>query len=255
MEIIKGHIDWMEGYANSPNIYFYVDKLPKYEDWRWQVFNQQGELNGQYLAVYEDALVQQHVQTSNHEGYGGAKFPITMVDGTERTLIGPWSGASMNVNTNAKFGHQVVEVGVKEITNTDRFSCWTAYYATIPFLTKYAARIDIGPGYNKPNPNYKRTLSKEAFTLDFTDGTLLFLKTCHCHGPVFNYYTAGIALPDGTVFAKEMLSDSSYYHQATEHSVFESIGMNRWHPATFEHVAMLKKQHEEWVAKRKARYG
>lgn len=92
MKIKNVKIDLHTGYANSPSIEVHVDDFF------------QGELgyveeDCLYFAYdYSTGYVSFFAYDGPGNGYGGHHFEITMMDGTEKTLIGPWSSRAGVMN-------------------------------------------------------------------------------------------------------------------------------------------------------------
>jgi len=94
MRILNARVRWMEGYNNDPELEVLADHLPDYKDLRYE------ENNGCYFAE-RDGYVSFFYHSGNpeqQEGYFGRHFHITMKDGTEKTLKGPWSSRSGVMN-------------------------------------------------------------------------------------------------------------------------------------------------------------
>lgn len=82
-------VDWANGWSNSPRFQVLVDTLKEQD-----LFQQRGAM---HLAITGE-LAHFYAYTRPGEGYGGRSFTITMTDGTEKELKGPWSGNSEEVN-------------------------------------------------------------------------------------------------------------------------------------------------------------
>lgn len=94
MKILDARVRWMFGWANSPEFELWVDKTPKIEELRY-------ERKGNCWFAEKDGYVSffSHSGSDHDEGgFSGHAFHITMVDGTEKTLIGPWSSSSSYMN-------------------------------------------------------------------------------------------------------------------------------------------------------------
>ena len=74
-----------------PLVTVFVDRVPKLSEYRFE------ERDGNYRAE-RDGLVSFLAYQGPGEGFGGAVFPVTMTDGSERKLLGPWSSRSSVVN-------------------------------------------------------------------------------------------------------------------------------------------------------------
>lgn len=89
MKILDADIQWGGPYANQmPSLEVLVDKV----DWDEMRFM---ERNGHYLST--DIVMRHYTKkdpSAPSEGLGGVHIKVTMVDGSERVLVGPWiSGA------------------------------------------------------------------------------------------------------------------------------------------------------------------
>lgn len=91
-------INWMYGYANSPDILIEEDlAVSPRED---LVFLHK---NGVWVSVQDNGVVQYFAHNGsdkNNGGYGGAIFTITDEEGNKRNLAGPWSSRASVVNMN-----------------------------------------------------------------------------------------------------------------------------------------------------------
>ena len=84
MQPVSCSVEWYEKYANSARLEIGVDSIPDSNRLRYE---QKGVL---YFAELE-GYVSFYSYTAPGDGYAGRAFPITMKDGTEKTLKGPWS--------------------------------------------------------------------------------------------------------------------------------------------------------------------
>ena len=91
MQIISTKVEWHEEYLNFPNLVIEVDALPDPKVLRYE------ERNGIYYAEHR-GYVSFFYYTAPGDGFGGAKFPIVMKDGTSKVLVGPWSSRASCVN-------------------------------------------------------------------------------------------------------------------------------------------------------------
>lgn len=91
MKILDADIDWMERCGNDPRIKILVDRMPRLEELTYQ---QKGSLYFGELDGYVSFFFYQQPD----EGYGGRHFDINMMDGSQKTLIGPWSSCSSVMN-------------------------------------------------------------------------------------------------------------------------------------------------------------
>lgn len=85
MNILSARVDWNEEFDNPANLVVRVDELP-IKELRY-------ERKGRYLFAESQGYVSFFYDDPNdHAGYGGQTFKLTMKDGSETELIGPWSG-------------------------------------------------------------------------------------------------------------------------------------------------------------------
>ncbi|KKM21339.1 hypothetical protein LCGC14_1636470 [marine sediment metagenome] len=105
MEILKARIDWRERYTSGSSLYLLLKDKPKWEDFRFD------KKEGYYFAENQ-GLVKYYYYLKPGDGFGGRRFPITMQDGIERVLKGPWSSRASVMN---KMGfHPCIEAAITE---------------------------------------------------------------------------------------------------------------------------------------------
>lgn len=85
MKIMNAKVDWMYDYGNDPHLKVLVDQIPKWESLRWE------EVKPGLFYAEKEGYSDKFSYTRPGEGYGGRSFTITMEDGSEKTLKGPWS--------------------------------------------------------------------------------------------------------------------------------------------------------------------
>jgi hypothetical protein len=87
MKLLKAEVDWMQGWANSPRLIVEVDKTPVHLRYRKK------EVGGEtvYFAENEGFVAYFSHDPKNERGYGGREFDITLEDGSDVTIKGPWS--------------------------------------------------------------------------------------------------------------------------------------------------------------------
>jgi hypothetical protein len=90
--IIDVFPDWYEDFDNAASFKVLLPSLALDEAFKYE------EQNGQYIAVAGDQ-VRMFAYSKPGEGYGGRKFVISMLDGSSRTLIGPWSSGAYASNS------------------------------------------------------------------------------------------------------------------------------------------------------------
>jgi hypothetical protein len=94
VKILAASVEWFDTFGNDPELKLLVDKIPdhselKYEskDGLWVAYN-----NG-YVSFYYHSG-----DDKNHGGFGWDTVNITLVDGTKKSLRGPWSSRAGCVN-------------------------------------------------------------------------------------------------------------------------------------------------------------
>lgn len=88
MKALELKIDWMHGWSNPPGVKMVVDDIPSRSEMR---FKREGDL---YWAE-KDGLVRQFTWGGGEQrGFGGRDIPITLENGEQVVLKGPWSGSA-----------------------------------------------------------------------------------------------------------------------------------------------------------------
>lgn len=131
MKLIRHDVNMHEGYANDANYRIWVDALPELSDLRY-------EKRGNLYYAEKNGYVNFYYYDRPGDGYGGRQFPITLTDGTEVVLKGPWSSRA-GVMQKAGFP-ETVEVTINGIY---------AGAVTREWLTSYGLEtvgIDVGGG-------------------------------------------------------------------------------------------------------------
>jgi hypothetical protein len=111
MKVLKAKVDWHLEYDNHPTLTVLVDSMPNYDT---LVFN---EINGIYYSI-QDGYASYLYYVKPGEGFAGRTFTLKMVDGTTRTLIGPWSSRAGCVNTTL-YEHDSSKGPIVDVTMTD----------------------------------------------------------------------------------------------------------------------------------------
>lgn len=103
--IVDVGVDWNNEYDNSPRLRITIDgPPPEPESFRYT------EKDNLYLAV-KDGFARYYYYKELGDGFYGRKIPITMADGTEKILEGPWSSRAGHVNRT--HDQQVVDVAIQ----------------------------------------------------------------------------------------------------------------------------------------------
>jgi hypothetical protein len=134
MKILDLKINWYHGFANKPAIYLLVEDKPDPREMRYE------HHSGLYFAE-KDGYALFFSYERPGEGYGGSRFYITLKDGTEKTLIGPWSSRASVMN--AYFEPHVTEVGITESRKLfdGRGGVWTAGNVSVELLREALERL------------------------------------------------------------------------------------------------------------------
>lgn len=156
MKILKGYVNWMEGRANRPNIYLLVDVIPALEEMRFQLHDKGGTIDGGIYFAEHDGYCRffSHHGSGNNGGFGGNKYDITMIDGTSKTLHGPWSSNAGEVNERG-FGPCTEVYLTTDPAAYTRGHTFGAGCVLLSKLREAASCIDVGTGYTwRPGAPY-----------------------------------------------------------------------------------------------------
>lgn len=105
MIIKKARIDWMKGWANTPELRVTVDRMPRMDNVRFKTF-QDGRSTTYWACDGDFVTFFTHVP-GNQTGYGGAMFRGQLEDGTIFNVKGPWSDNALAVNGDFPPSHNV----------------------------------------------------------------------------------------------------------------------------------------------------
>jgi hypothetical protein len=95
MKILHAEINWMDKYANSPNLIVVVDKLPVHKAHKVKVIDE----NATAVWAETDGFVTFFYHSRRDQnGFGGRTFKITDENGKEMEFKGPWSSRSSQMN-------------------------------------------------------------------------------------------------------------------------------------------------------------
>lgn len=84
MKALAVKVNWWEGWGNDPVLQLLVDELPPLDAFRF-------DKNGAIYYAELDGYVRYYAYSRPGSGFGGRHFCITMKDGKEVILEGPWS--------------------------------------------------------------------------------------------------------------------------------------------------------------------
>lgn len=105
MKILDAQVDWREDVGNDPRLEVLVDEIPSRDELRFE------HEDGIWCGIKDGyASYYAYSGNGNDGGYSGRCYNITMRDGTEVTLKGPWSSRAGCANQRS-FG-QVVDVQI-----------------------------------------------------------------------------------------------------------------------------------------------
>ena len=145
MEIIKGRVDWYEGYGNRPVLKLLVDKMPTQELLRHQLIDCGDGCTFVFaeLGGYVDFFFH---NPRDQRGYGSRTFTVTTVDGEKKEFKGPWSsGSSSTAELNL--------CNTMDVSITDdplafkRGHTFYAGHVTVNLVKKFINRIEFPKTY------------------------------------------------------------------------------------------------------------
>lgn len=99
MKLLKATVVQMPYNSQHLDIIVSIDgEIPSYQDIRYEArpIDKRGSIL--YRGQHEDGRVSFFCQADDKSGFGGAEYPITLLDGTKVTLKGPWSSRAGVVN-------------------------------------------------------------------------------------------------------------------------------------------------------------
>ncbi len=93
MNITGAKIEWLDDFDSPPTLFIEVDGfLPKWDEYRYE------QRGASYFAQHESGVCSFfYYAAPSKDGYGGSSFELKMIDGTKRTLVGPWSGNELGM--------------------------------------------------------------------------------------------------------------------------------------------------------------
>lgn len=91
MKVLNASVNWYLDCGNDPRLEIVVDEIPEAAE---MLFEQKDDL---YFAE-KDGYVKFFAYSKPGNGYGGHVYNITMKDGSERALVGPWSSRAGCMN-------------------------------------------------------------------------------------------------------------------------------------------------------------
>jgi len=200
MKIIKGYVNWMEGRANRPNIYLLVDTIPTLEEMRFRLHDKGGTIDGGLYFAENDGYCRffSHHGKGNGGGFGGRSFDLTMIDGTPKMIVGPWSSNAGEINERG-FGPCTEVYLTTEPEAFERGHTFGAGAITLAKLREAADLIAVGTGYTwRPGAPY-------AAEVVFPPGSRFALacnghvRTSHREGREDKFVARPEVFPDGVL--------------------------------------------------------
>lgn len=191
MKLLKGKVNWMEGFANEPTLQILVDKMPDLKDLRYQ------EKEGIYYAEC-DGYVSFYYYVRPDDGFGGRHFHITMENGEEKVLKGPWSSNAGSVNR-VGFGPCVDVSIIDDPRSYDRGYTFYAGHVTHKFIEENKHLIEVGSGYHRKCGT--GCVKKDEGFVEFPEGSSVVIV----ENERFGWYTPCVLMPDGNVWSKNNL--------------------------------------------------
>jgi len=203
MKVLKGYVNWMEGRENRPNMYLLVDKIPALDAMRFRLHDKGGTINGGLYFAENDGYCRffshySNTPDGNGGGFGGRSFDLTMIDGTPKTLRGPWSSNAGEMNERG-FGPCTEAYLTMDADAFARGHAFTHGAVLLSKLREAADRIAVGTGYTwRPGAMY-------ASEVTFPTGSRFALAcnghvtTAHREGREQKFVARPEVFPDGAL--------------------------------------------------------
>lgn len=164
MKIISTTVNWYRDYANSPRFNVVVDHFPSLDE---LVFTEYKDI---YWAE-KDGYVHYFAYSKPGNGFGGWSPVINMIDGSQKTLIGPWSSRASCANklgfypcTEVVFSSSTSYIYAANLTIDRLFEC--AEMAKVYLVLELCDRRDYEVGVKLTVDNWKdivQPLGQEEF--------------------------------------------------------------------------------------------
>lgn len=211
MKILKGRVNWVDGYANDPRLEVLVDKMPDSKDLRYE------ERSGLYYAEFS-GYASFYYYVSPGEGFGGRIFNITMKNGTEKFLKGPWSSRA-GIANKLGFG-PCLDVSMTNNSNSyERGYTFFASACTLKLVMDALDRIDVGLGYG-----FKKGRWSNVEEFPFPKGSKFHLEEYDDGSDIV--YIPVAMFPDGEIWMKNPKRQqkiSSYRNDGSSGDQFNAI--------------------------------
>lgn len=189
IEIIKGRVNWMDGFGNRPVLSLLLSHIPNRDDMRFE------KRDSLYFAESEGFCVFFSWHGYADRGFGGRAFPITMKDGSKVTLLGPWSSSASTMNA-AGFGPCVNANVTADPAVFERGHTFYAGDVLISVVRDFADRITFPPHKTRSNPRIYPAFDG---LVEFPEGSRFELAS---DSGIRGFYEPAVRLPDGTLWRK-----------------------------------------------------
>lgn len=200
MKIITGRVDWETHCDNTPHLELLVDRIPPTSELR---YTKTPAADGHIYYAEQDGYVNFHFYARPGRGCGGAIYTLTMTDGTQEKLLGPWSSRAGAVNT-LGLG-PVIDVSLIDKPKSYERG-WTFYAGacTLELVESNIDKIDIGLEYARLN-RYNEPWEGTEVTFPKGSG-LLMLPTISISGFCGNdlTYVPVVQYPNGDIWSKSL---------------------------------------------------
>lgn len=188
MNILKGRVNWKDGWDNNPRLELLVDEIPSKDSLRYE------ERNDLYYAEH-NGYVSFYFYTQPGNGFGGTIFDIVMKNGTERSLKGPWSSRA-GVANRLGFGPCLDVSLTDKLEAFERGYTFYAGHCSLELIKKAMNRIEIGSGYGFEKPHW--SVHKEFV---FPEGSKLAFYKYESDEDIV--YEPVVLFPDGDIWIKD----------------------------------------------------
>lgn len=158
MQIIKGRVNWNEGWNNGPHFELLIDAIPMDEELTYKKIPENGGVT--YFAELDGYV---HFFYSNSNRTGGCGGVCRLEDGTIEQVGGAWSSRAGAVNTLLPTAEHVVDAYVIDDPIAYQKGRFGAGAVTVKALMEAAARgvIDLGHRYIDRQYNGKEVIGTE----------------------------------------------------------------------------------------------
>lgn len=175
MKIINSRVNWKEDYHNYPVLECLVDDIPKLDDILFHQIDNLfwGECSG-YIKYF--------LSTTDQRGFCRANYNLNMVDGTKKTLIGPWKTSPGFPNSYCTWRDLAVEckitssIGVWNSGFTFEVGCISMELAVI---AAKIANVFLVPEHNDSGPEYYPSLHPKILVKKYKTNNVMVFNHNH----------------------------------------------------------------------------